>query len=673
MTTWPWRRVGERRSRRAKARRATFRPRVEELEGRLAPSADMLTYHNGNANHGKSQSETILTPSNVNAATFGKRFSTPVDGFVYAQPLYKTGVIISTGPSAGTTHDAVYVATEHDSVYVLDGTSGQVLWQTSFLNPSAGVSSVPSADVHGVVLPEIGITSTPVIDPSTNTLYVMAYTKEVVGTTNNYVYRLHALDIRSGQEQFGGPLLVADTAYDGTNFTFVSGPTVNGTGAGGSGGKVPFNAVRELQRPGLTLVNGQVYVAFGSHDDLGPTHGWLLGFSAGSGQLKLTAAFNTTPNGGLGSIWQSGGKVAADTSGFLYLETGNGTFDTTLNSSHFPSKGDYGDSFLKLAVDSSSSPSHQNINGWGLKVVDYFTPFNQQALAAADADLGSGAPLVFPGSVGNSIHPNLLIGGGKDGTLYVIDRNNMGKFDPARDHVVQEVHGLFGQGVWGPPVYINNSVYIAGSNLTNNTGKMFSISNAKLSSPTSQTTDVFGFQGSVPTLSANVTSNVILWTLDRASGQLRAYDGSNLGTELYTSAQAANKRDAIGIIVKFTTPTVANGFVYVGTTNALVAYGLLSPKRAGAAAPADEPSLTSVVPAFDTATSALHSAAAGGSSAVSAPLPSPGSTAPNDAGRATQASAAGSGSTPQTPPLRRARVLRPTPALQRSSLWDDSL
>jgi hypothetical protein len=672
MAAWPWRRVGggERGFRRAKARRATFRPRVEELEARLAPSVDMLTYHNGNANHGKSQSETILTPSNVNASTFGKRFSTPVDGFVYAQPLYKSAVNISTLPNAGT-HNVVYVATEHDSVYALDGASGLVLWKTSFLNPSAGVTTVPSTDVHGVVLPEIGITSTPVIDPTTNTLYVMAYTKEVTGATNNYVYRLHALDITNGQEQFGGPLLVADTAYDGISFTFVSGPFVNGTGTGSPGGKVPFNAVRELQRPGLTLVNGQVYAAFGSHGDLAPTHGWLLGFRAGTGQLQLTAAFNTTPNGNLGSIWQSGAKVAADTSGFLYLETGNGTFDTTLNSSHFPSKGDYGDSFLKLAVDSSSSPSHQNINGWGLKVVDYFTPFNQQALAAADLDLGSGAPLVFPGSVGNSSHPNLLIGGGKQGTLYLIDRNNMGKFDPTGDHVVQEVHGLFGTGIWGAPEYINGNVYIAGSNSTNNTAKVLSISNAKLSSPTSQTTDTFGFEGAQPTLSANVTSNVILWTLDRTSGQLRAYDGSNLGTEIYTSVQAPNRRDVVGLVVKFTTPTVANGFVYVGTTNALVAYGLLGPKTAGAAAPADQSSLASVVPILDTAASALHPAATGVSTAVSAPMRSLGSSAADDSGQAVHAPAAGSHSTWETP-FRRAPVLRPTPAWERSSVWDDS-
>jgi hypothetical protein len=628
----------------------------------------MLTYHNGNANHGKSQNETILTPANVNATTFGKLFSTALDGFVYAQPLYKTSVSISTGTFPGT-HNVVYVATENDSVYAIDGASGSVLWNTSFLNPSAGVTSVPNLDVHGVIQPEIGITSTPVIDPTTNTLYAMAYTKEVVGTTSNYVYRLHALDIRSGQEQFGGPLLVADTAYDGTNFTFVSGPAVNGTGVGGSGGVVPFNAVRELQRPGLTLVNGQVYAAFGSHNDLNPTHGWLLGFSAAGGKLQLTAAFNTTPNGALGSIWQSGAKVAADSSGFLYFETGNGTFDTTLNSSHFPNKGDYGDSFLKLAVDSSSSPSHQNINGWGLKVVDYFTPFNQQALAAADADLGSGAPLVPPGSAGSLSHPNLLIGGGKDGTVYLIDRNNMGKFDPTKDHIVQEVHGLFGQGVWGSPDYINNNVYIAGSNATNNTAKVLSISGAKLSAPTSQTTDTFGFEGSQGTLSANVTSNVIFWALDRTSEQLRAYDGSNLATELYTSVQAPNKRDAIGLIVKFSSPTVANGFVYVGTTNALVAYGLLSPKRAAATAPVDQPSLTTAV---SNAISAFPPPTTGASAADTALSRFHYSTPQDSAGQAMPSPSTGPVSSKQTPPLRHARVAGSLPALVRSSVWEDT-
>jgi hypothetical protein len=247
----------------------------------------------------------------------------------------------------------------------------------------------------------------------------------------------------------------------------------------------------------------------------------------------------------------------------------------------------------------------------------------------------------------------------------------MGKFDPARDHVVQELHGLFGTGIWGPPVYINDTVYIAGSNSTNNTAKMFSMSNARLSSPTSQTTDTFGFEGSVPTLSANVTSNVILWTSDRTSEQLRAYDGSNLGTELYTSIQAPNGRDAVGLIVKFSTPTVANGFVYVGTTNALVAYGLLSGKAAGAAAPADQPSLTSAVPIFDITASTLHPAATGASAADAAPTHSLGSTTRDDSGRAVHPSTGGPDSTPETPPLRRVRVSRATPPLERAFLWDD--
>ena len=581
MPAWRLKRSRQRTTSQLARAAARFRPRVEELEARLAPSVNMLTYHNGNANLGKSQSETILTPANVSAATFGKLFTTSLDGQVYAQPLYKTGVTITTGPFAGI-HNVVYVATEHDSVYAIDGASGQVLWHDSFINPSAGVTSVPNSDVGSTIPPEIGITGTPVIDPSTNTLYVMAYTKEVVASANHYVYRFHALDIGSGNEKFGGPLLVADTIFGGTHFTLVSGPSVNGTGVGGSGGKVTFNAVRQLQRPGLTLLNGQIYVAFGSHSDQLPSHGWLLSFSAASGHLQLVAVLNTTPNGSLGSIWQSGGKVAADTDGFLYFETGNGTFDTTLNSSGFPKRGDYGDSFVKVAVDPNSSPTHQNVNGWGLKVVDYFTPSNEQVLGADDLDLGSGAPVVLPGSVGSSSHPSLLIGGGKQGTLYLIDRNNMGKFNPNSDHVVQEVQGLYNSGVWGPPVYVNGNLYIAGSNSTNNTAKMFTLSNARLSSATSQSPDVFGYQGSVLTLSVNVTSNPILWAMDRISGQMRAYDGTNLARELYTTAQAANNRDKLAVI-KFASPTVANGFVYAGSVDALVAYGLLSAKSRAAA------------------------------------------------------------------------------------------
>jgi hypothetical protein len=375
-----------------------------------------------------------------------------------------------------------------------------------------------------------------------------------------------------------------------------------------------------LQRPGLTLLNGRIYVAFGSHDDQLPAHGWLLGFGVASGKLQLMAVLNTTPNGVLGSIWQSGGKIAADTDGFLYFQTGNGTFDTSLTSSGFPKNGDYGDSFVKVAVDPNSSPTQQNANGWGLKVVDYFTPFNEQVLNAGDLDLGSGAPVVLPGAAGSSSHPSLLIGGGKDGTLYLIDRNNMGKFNPTGDHVVQEVHGLYNRGVWGPPAYLNGNLYIAGDSATNNTAQMFTISNARISSATSQTPDVFGREGSALAISTNGTSNAILWAMDRTSGQLRAYNGANLGSELYTTAQAANNRDRL-VVIKFQTPTVANGFVYVGSLNALVAYGLLPAKSraTGLMPPETFPGMLLVV---SKTTSASQSIGGGASSAGAAPAAS---------------------------------------------------
>jgi fibronectin type 3 domain-containing protein len=560
---------------------------LEELEPRLAPSVDVLGYRNDSFSTGQQLNETVLTPANVNVAHFGKLFSTPVDGYVYAQPLYKTGVNISVGPAPGT-HNVAYVATEHDSVYAIDADDGQVLWKDSLINPAAGATPVPTVDVGAVLQPEIGITSTPVIDPAINTLYVVAYTKEVRGGANHYVYRLYGLNLTSGQVQFGGQLLIADTIFDGVNFTYVNGPAVNGTGAGGAGGMVPFNAARQLQRPGLTLLNGTVYVAFGSHNDLLPTHGWLLGFNHADPQnrLQLVAAINTTPNGSLGTIWQSGGQIAADNNGNLYVVTGNGTFESTLDANGFPVNGDYGDAVVKLALDPSSDPTHQNKNGWGLKVVDYFSPHNQQALANADLDLGSGGALLLPNAAGSPAHPHLLATGGKDGTLYLLDRDNLGKFNPGTDHVVQVLSGLFPKGIWGPPAYFNGAIYIVGGGTVGSAATTVSIANAHLSArPSSLSADAFGYQGSVPSISANGAGSGIVWDLDRTSAQLRAYDATSYAGELYASAHPGNPRDNPGTIVKFTLPTIANGHVYLGTTNAFVAYGLLGPRTSAPAAP----------------------------------------------------------------------------------------
>ncbi|HZY89215.1 MAG TPA: hypothetical protein VFE78_30610, partial [Gemmataceae bacterium] len=410
---------------------------LEELESRLAPSVtDVLQYHNDSALTGQDLSETTLTPADVNSGTFGKVFSTTVDGQVYAQPLVKTGVNITTGTLKGT-HDVVFVATESDSLYAIDAVTGSVLWHDVLLPSTYGgtVTTVPSSDVNsGDLTPQIGITSTPVIDPSTNTIYVEEKTKEVVGGNNHYLHWLQALDLGSGAAKFGGPALIADSLND----IYMSGPAVNGTGENPENsppGKVAFDSLRQMNRSGLVLANGNVYMAYASHGDNQPYHGWVLGYSAST--LAPTAVFNTTPNGSEGGIWQGGAAIAVDSSGKLYLETGNGTFDTTLNSSGFPVNGDFGDSFVKLAVDSSSSASNQNgnLNGWGLKAVDYFTPFNQQNLDNGDVDLGSGGPFLLPGSAGSTAHPHLLVGSGKEGRIYLIDRDNMGHFDPNTDHV----------------------------------------------------------------------------------------------------------------------------------------------------------------------------------------------------------------------------------------------
>jgi len=564
----------------------TIRPVVEEFESRLAPSVNVLTYHNDNASSGQNLAETILTPGIVNAGSFGRLFSNSVAGQVYAQPLVMTGVNISTGALAGV-HDVVFIATEHDRLYAFDANTGLLLWHDALLPSRYGgtVTSVPSSDVGtGLISPEIGITSTPVIDPTSNTLYVEEKTKEVVGSVSHYLHWLNAINVSNGAEKFGGPVVIADSIGD----TYVSGPTVAGTGDTPNRtptGKVAFDALRQLNRPALTLVNGTIYIAFASHGDNTPYHGWVLGYSAAT--LKLTAVFNATPNGSDGGIWQGGDGITADSSGNLYLETGNGTFDTTMDANGFPIDGDYGDSVIKLAVDPGSTAANQNgnRNGWGLKVVDYFTPFNQDSLDSGDLDLGSGGPVLLPASAGSMLHPNLLVASGKEGRIYLIDRDNMGKFDPnpvnkLDTNIVQELPPDTISGSYGSAAYFNGYIYYVGAANDGNpddSAKAFSVQNAQLSvNPTSQGPDTFSYPGNTPIISADASSNGILWAVDTGTNELRAYDAGNLADELYTSDQAANNRDRLGSAVKFAPATEANGHVYVGTSNGLVAYGLLA-------------------------------------------------------------------------------------------------
>jgi hypothetical protein len=380
--------------------------------------ADVTTYHNDNARTGQNLNETILTPANVNSTQFGLLFIAPtIDGYVYAQPLYLSNVTL---PGQGA-HNVVFVATEHDSVYAFDAdTYGSPLWHVNFLSSGGTtvVSTVPNSDLGtGDIVPEIGITGTPVIDPKTGTLYLVAKTKETTGTTSTYVQRLHALDVTTGQECPGSPVVIQ--------------ASVPGTGLGNSNGTLAFNALRENQRPALLLLNGIVYIAWASHGDIDPYHGWLIGYNATT--LQQVAVFNTTPNGTRGGIWQGGGGPAADSSGNIYFMTGNGTFSA-------PNLGtgiDYGDSFLKLSTSG------------GLSVLDWFTPYNESTLEQGDADLGAGGVLLLPDSVGSNAHQHLMVGSGKQGTIYLVDRGDgstqtMGEFTPNVNNNLQTLTGQIG-------------------------------------------------------------------------------------------------------------------------------------------------------------------------------------------------------------------------------------
>jgi len=522
---------------------------------------NVLTAHNDNSRTGQNLQEAVLTPANVSVGTFGKLFAYPVDGYVYAQPLYVANVPI---PGQGL-HNVVFVATEHDSVYAFDADDPAtgLLWSVSFLDPANGVTTVPADDVHAAdnLVPEIGITSTPVIDGTSGTLYAVAKTKEVLGDGQvHYVQRLHALDITTGGERVASPVVIADTMVaDDGSFTYVSGPSVPGAGDGSLDGlTVSFNAFTQLNRPALLLVGGVVYSAWGSHDDNPPYHGWILGHDALS--LALVWVFNTTPNGRAGAVWMSGGGLAADAAGQIYVATGNGTFAATGDFS--PA---YGDSVFKLAPD--------------LTVVDFFTPFQQATLDADDMDFGSSGVLLLPDQPDAPLHG--LLAAGKTGAIYLINRDNLGGYQTCGemcDNVVQVLpDGTIG-GAFGTPAYFNGLVYYQGC--CGDVLKAFQLTQGLLSpGPVMQTSTAFGYPGSTPSISANGASNGIVWTLQvdayATSGPavLHAYDAGNLAQELYNSSQIPT--DQLEGAVKFTVPTVANGKVYVGTQSSLAVFGVL--------------------------------------------------------------------------------------------------
>jgi hypothetical protein len=507
--------------------------------GTSATGIDVVTYHDDIGRTGLNAHESILTSSNVNSTSFGLVRVLGADGKVDGEPLYLSNLSVG-----GTQQNIVFAVTEHDSVYAFNADTGAQVWKTSVL----GANESPSDD-HGCgqISPEIGITSTPVIDRSAGphgTIFVVGMSKDQAG---KYHQRLHALDVATGAEMPGSPVEI-QASYPGT-------------GANSSGGNVVFNPAFYAERAGLLLMNGTIYMGWTSHCDGQPYTGWLMAYSESN--LTQTAVLNLTPNGSEGSIWMSGSGLAADTSGNIYFLDANGTFDTTLDANGFPSQADFGNGFLKVSS-----------GGGKLSVADYFEPYNTVAQSAADEDLGSGGAMVLPDLTdgAGSVH-HLAVGAGKDGNIYVVNRDSMGKYSPQNNNAIyQEVGGALG-GVWSMPAYFNNTVYYGS---WGRTLEAFPVSNAKLATTASvQTANTFPYPGTTPAVSANGTANGIVWAVENSSpAVLHAYDATSL-KELYNSNQAASGRDHFGNGNKFITPLVVNGKVFAGTPSGVAEFGLL--------------------------------------------------------------------------------------------------
>jgi hypothetical protein len=485
----------------------------------LSASGQVLTRQYDNARTGATLTEKILTPANVQPATFGKLFTLAVDGDLYGQPLFVPRVEV---PGKGT-HDIVFVATQHDSVYAFDaaGTPAEPLWHVSVLHGS-GVTTVPARDTGcPFIAPEIGITPTPVIDRKTGTLYVLARTKESQGflSSSKYVHKLHALAITTGAEKFGGPVEIQAPGFDG---------------------------LRELPRAALLLANGQVYLTWASSCDIGPYHGWVMAYDAAT--LKQTAVLNTSPDTEASGIWQGDNGPAVDASGHVYVVTGNGKF--TIDN--FGKS--YGDSALKL-----------KLSGNQLTVADYFVPANQELLNSSDRDLGSGGAVVIPDDVAR-----LLIVGGKDGVVYALNR----------DRMKPSVHSFkLGGGIYASPSYWNGHLFFLA---TNDYLKDYQISQGRISdAPVKTGTQKFANPGANPVVSANGTRDGIVWVIETKvwndyadkPSVLHAYDAANIARELYNSEQSG-PRDRAGMTTRFTIPTIANGRVYVPAKREITVYGL---------------------------------------------------------------------------------------------------
>jgi hypothetical protein len=504
-----------------------------------ASHAQVLTAQYDNFRTGANLHETVLEPSNVNARDFGKLSSRTVDGDIFAQPLYVPSLAI---PGVGK-RNVVFAATEHDSVYAFDvnGTRDTPLWKTSFIDPEHGTTTLTEQDVRcPFITPEVGITPTPVIDAASRTMYVLARTNE----HGVFVQKLHALDITNGKERPGSPVVIS--------------ATVQGSGDGAVDGKISFDPLRENPRAALLLAGGEVYVTWASSCDVRPYHGWVMAYDAHT--LQQRAVLNTSPDGGDAGIWQSDAGAAADDAGNLYIATGNGDFNGSKAGGR-----DFGDSVLKLRLE-----------GQRLVVRDSFTPFNQKVLDAKDWDLGSQGPVLLPAQAG--AHPHLLVVAGKEGKLYLLDRDNLGKFQEGFDS--KTVQSIKVKDAYGAAAYWSGHIFFTDrSDVTRD----FTIEDGLL--VTKRMTAQMSSPAATPIVSADGTKDAILWVvstkewneahMDRPA-VLHAYDATDITHELYNSEQMS-ERDRADMTVRFAIPTIADGHVFVGARRRLDVYGLLNP------------------------------------------------------------------------------------------------
>lgn len=513
--------------------------------------AGVFTYQNDNQRTGQNTSEIALTPANVNQKTFGKLFTYSLDGYVRAQPLYMANVLI---PNQGY-HDVVFVATEHNSVFAFDADGLQTtpIWQVSFNNDALGISSIPSSAFgsfcpYCLFQPEWGITATPVIDPTTNTIYVEARTQQVSGGVTTYFHTLHALDVTNGGEKFGGPIVIQASAP--------------GTGEGSVDGNINFDPFYEMIRPALLFSNGTVYLAAASLGDYGPYHGWVLSYSAATGVLEQTGVLLTTPNGEMGGVWQDGAGLSADTAGNIYFSTGNGTFDVNTGGS------DYSESAIQISPNPVTGV---------LSVTDYFTPYDQAKLTTYDWDLSSAGLTILPPQP--EPYPNMAITGGKEGTIYLLNLDSMGGYNASGNtQIPQEVVGAIrgsvpGQavdGFWNEPSYWNGYVYIFA---LHDVLRVFTLKNGVLSS-TAANEGTIQMNAPLAVISANANANPVIWVLQWEHSILRAYKYNNMQTQIYGTNENPTRDGLDGHTAK-TNPIVANGRVYVGTSTNLDVYGLL--------------------------------------------------------------------------------------------------